>query len=586
MQIATLTLKDQTGVAPGAEVHSIKTPLIWDRWLGKWKETWSPGGGLPDVWYAITYQRGCFLLEYEVSNASIKVGQMYSAKPACGSTVTMQVHSAWEMVDPAPRTTPDHHPTKRLYCRRVAFYPKNKPNLRNLAMNLASGMFWDEWPTRKLSFGPLNLPLPKLSGNVAAFNEQLYAGRYIALKTALANQSYWTGDDGEDGILMHLGGRHPWGPIDRAAPGGSGTFHDTGWQDCLPFARFSLLAHQCVMERMWVAYHKSTGKPVSADDYGNPSPDYKPGSWDPNNHELPEFRGVQTSDVLPLPYDPAHHIRALRYGMAAYEMTGSPLCKRHLIVMAEQLRLAYPEKGPRPAYGYWPENLNNTIGFVQSNPHVGGPLFLGRILGWTAWAAAIRLKLAGRTPGWDNWAGMLVDLARTAAMPSGLIQRHYEPPKWADDKHDGAQSFEAGIFWPGIMAVARQTGQSIPGAAIDCASTLYRSMPILKYHGGRGPIHFVDVAHHDTATNNFAVIDVPMTGTPTDPANPGDSAHVDHYCAVLASLGGSPSVWLNAASTMGYTPSGSVQGKKAALESKTTINGEAFLLAQLQSLLG
>lgn len=584
MQLATITLKDHTGIVPGPESHAINTPRFWERWQGRWKETWSPGAGLPDVWYAIKEERGCILLEYEVSNAAIKVGQMYSARPVRDATITFQVHSDWILVDPAPRTMPTKHPTKRLHCRRLAFYPKSRPDLQSMAMTLAMGTLWSEWSTRKKAFGPLNLPLPTLANNVRTFNDQLYAARHLALKTALANQTTWTGEDGEDGVLMHINGYHPWGPLDRAAPGGSGIFHDTGWQDSVNFARYALLAHQCVMERMWVTYHKSDGRPVSCDDYGNPSPDYKPGSWDPNNHELPEFRGVQTSDVLPLPYDPAHHIRALRYAMAGYEMTGSPLCRRHLIVMAEQLRLAYPEKGPRPAYGYWPENLNNMLGVAQANPNKGGPLACGRILGWCAWAGAIRLKLAGHTPGWDSWANMMIQLAKTAAMPSGLVQRHYEPPKWADDKHDGAQSFEAGLFWPGVMAICKQMNQVVPAASIVCAETLYEDMPSLRYHGGKGPIHFVDVAHHDTATGNFDTIDHPMTGTPTDPANPGDSAHLDHYCALMASLGDPH--WLTINAPMGNTPASSPTHKRSILESKTSINGEAFLLAQLQSFLG
>ncbi len=576
MRIATITFKSLT-TPVFTETHDITTPWFWDRWLGNWKESWSPGGGLPDVWYAIKYEKGCILLEWEASNASIQIGQMYSAKPASLADLTFTTHPDWVLVDPAPRSLPRQWPTKRTICRRVAFHPKSRPSLYDTAWKLACGPLWDEWPTRKQGFGPLEMPLPDLAQNVQSFNDGLYAGRYIALKTALALQTTWTGDDGEDGILMHVNGRHPWGPTDRAAPGGSGVFHDTGWQSSESFARFALLAHQCVMERMWVAYHKGSGKNVSCDDYGNPSPDYKPGSWDPNNHELPEFRGVPNSDILPLPYDPAHHSRALRYGMAAYEMTGSPMCKRHLIGMAEQLRLAYPEKGPRPAYGYWPENLNNMLGVAQANPNKGGPLACGRILGWTAWAGAIRMKLEPPTQGWKDWSRMMLTLAKTATMPSGFIQRHYEPPKWADAAHDGAQSFEAALFWPGIWALSKQYGATVPVGAIDCACTMYRgSVPILKYHGGRGPIHFVDVAMHGGLP-----IDAPTSGTPTDPLNPGDSAHVDHYLALMSHETGS-TTWLDDAAGMGHTTSVSAAGKHAILTQKSSINGEAFLLAQYQ----
>lgn len=533
----------------------------------RWRETFTRG--TPDVWLA-TKRDSLFasltVFECELSNAragSYAYDAQVQIVPPRGYRIV------WECARPLPTVWP----TKRACLRRGCLLPVNRPDLEARATALARGGFRREWLTARFRFGPANMPMPDLTPAVQAQVSAQAASWWGGVVHALATGGTCTVEDSEDGPI--LPGWHDWrwhGPLARYAPGGSGIHFQAGWQQSLDWLHLALLQAELAHERCWHAL-RPDGTHITADDYADGALKYAPGSGDPVNDQLPGFSGY---DGIPLPYDPAHSIRGFRHAIALSEMMDSPMIRRSIASQAAQARLTYSERGAGPAYGYTPDNVRNLLTVAQASPGQGDGMKMGRMYGWAAWIIAQDGKVNGWTPGKRAWGQMLLDAAEAARMPTGICQRvtgSGPADVWWDPVFDTAQSFEAGIFSHGIVALARQMGVPEP-VVLPTRSLCGPDAPKWAYYSEVGPPHFVAVAPHGRAP--YPTI---TTGKGGSAVSPGDSAHMEALCALEASRGNLRALEWSA--TVGAVCSDS-KAKRALLETRTDLRATSSLLAQYQ----
>jgi hypothetical protein len=572
-QAPPTALTIHTSAGASTQAHQFALPLDS---TPAWTEAWSPGtAATPDAWCAVRPRGDIIEVEYEVSNGSLDPG--VPPRPGLsGVSVTVTAPAGYTIVDAAPRPAPTTLPLQRAFQRRLALVPTaSLPASLQTATNIAAGTMAPDWQRRRRAYGPGSLPLPALSPGQAAAMAQYDANALAGLRAALANGStfaYRVFGDGLTGAPVQ--GWRQWGEQDPAAPGGQGIDLSHGYQDSLHFARLAILASQCCVERQRFAVHRSDGRPLSADDYPDPTPNMHLDLAQP-----PEFAGVANNDILFDPFWTSHRIRSLRWMIAAHEMTGSPGALRAIVAESERLRLAFSEKGPAPSPGYEPPNARNFLIHGLANPHQGYPdVILGRNVAWPLWAAAYRLKAGpAPSPGFVLWCDMMVRAANATAMPTGICQRVHQVPQWCDAANDSFQAFEASLFWHGIYAVCAQRGRAVPQAALTAASSLYGgSLPILPYYGGWGPVHFPYVA-----ANGGAPYTALTTGQGSSPANPGDPAHVEAFLALAAGMTNDV-YWLDLSAYMGGSVYPTWQQKRAALEQADDLGWTAHLLARMQ----
>jgi hypothetical protein len=547
----------------------------------EWQSHWSPGGdNWPDIWCAYRQVGECIEVELEVSNASFTVGR--KARPGIAScTVSVSASTGWTLMQDLPRPWPNLWPTKRAAWRRFALYPSGRPNLRVEAGALARGSAlpspaWATW-------GPANMPLPALSASLTASLPPLWEAHYQGLRTALLTGAVmgWYAEDSED---SPRGKPNNWivhGPDNPGAPAGSGVYFSTGWQR-EPLAKYLLLMCQPCHERMWHAYDRATGRPIVVDDYGALTPKYSPGTHDPNNNDLPEFRDVPTNDMLPDPYDTAHRIRHDRYCIAAFELTGSPMARRMVYGAAAQCRLQWTERGdPHDQYRY---DLDAMFSRVQANPHQGlSGTYGGRSMGEPAFVIAAAKKFG--MSGGDDWAKMFCAFCDLAAPHHGVIQRaNGNPPKpdgtidvWYNATNDMAHSFEVPMLGIGALAVARQFGLPVPRQIATAMRSVFCDPALLRpyYSSNVGPWDYIYVAAHDGLSYDK------IPGGQTTPGSPeGDATHAELGCAIGESITGDPA-FIDAMCGVGL-PAADPHAKRVQLEAGTDLGWGAFALAQLQ----
>lgn len=340
---------------------------------------------------------------------------------------------------------------------------------------------------------PITLRLPRKRTFARRFGgPPLVARPDWNLNYGPARLDYELGDEAHDSedrrILPAVGPWRPWGPIAPDSPGGSGIDH--GYRKTEP--EFVYDAHLGCMDRAWVYYRYEDGEPllpIKGLDYDGS------GSSEPNG-ELPEYRDIPKNDGLPKPYDWAHYIRQIRYGIAANAQCPTPMVERHLRALAHHAVMAFSHRGPViDGPGYTARNIVTYRRMAQKSPHTGIPgTWMGRQMGWCAWAVR-----AAQPDFWlDSWYFDARHLCAQAAMPTGFIQRNgfdgidaERHGAWNNTGMDGAQVFE----WC-LLACAFANGDLTPDW-IKRGIRQINALPRLSYAGHESWSHFVDVAHRD-----------------------------------------------------------------------------------------
>jgi len=531
-----------------------------------WEEQWLPGR--IDIWVASRRQGSGWTVEYELS-ARANAPEMREVR----------------IMVPG-------------YARKDIEIGMNWPAGRSLSGRVGEELpLHPDWDERKKHFGPLNLKLPRIPDvtQQTAWAEAKLTG----LRAAIASRTK-TGfpiDDSLDGIYASHGDKDPawkgpwacWTMPDPGpgAPGGSGINYTTGWQDNEAYARLACEVEALAMGRMW-CFHNEDGSFYSVDQFRQPG-QVSPVCASEANIKPPAFGGqYDPNDPLWRPISISHYPRVLRYCQAAYEMTGSPLARRHLIQLAETARLQFTEWGPLATGGTWVAwNLTTWENLVQQHPAHSGlvaPQYgLGwdRNHGWMLWAAAMAKK-AGMpwTPGWEDWAQRMVGALTATQMQNGLFGRAYLAPF---PNEDVSAAMHEAILGIGLLAIHVQAGIAMPTVLPNHARTLYQQAPIGPYAGQVGPMHYLVVAPRggapvDTITSGHGE---PSVYPPTDT---GDPIGVETYLAAVISLTGDMSF---AASALQLgTPAPTQEQKVAQMIDPATAHmqryWQAYLLAQLQ----
>ena len=529
----------------------------------EWVEAWSAGP--LDVWIASRKQGASWTVEYELSARTL------TSKL---ETITLEL----------PGCAP----------KRIAVGMK-WPAGRGISGRIGEDLpLYADWQTRKQKFGPLEIKLPTIT-DVAAQAD--WATKKLAgLRAAIAarTSSGYPIDDTMDGIFAAQKDSPAWiGPWacwvapdpGPGAPGGSGINHTTGWQDNEPYARLACEIEALAMGRMW-CFHNADGSWYSVDQFREPGK-VSPNCTSEANIKPEAFGGSKDpTDPLWRPISISHYPRVLRYCQAAYEMTGSPLARRHLIQLAESARLQFSEWAQDSHGGGWIAwNLTSWEVLVAQNPPHSGliaPQFgqgWDRNTGWMLWAAA-EAKKAGMnwTPGWSDWAQRLVKALTTTQMENGLFCRAWIP---AYPKEDVCAVMHEALIGMGLLAIHVQAGIPIPSVLPKQAHTLYQEAPSGVYHGGVGPLHFLAVAPRNgqpykTITKGFS--------EPSLTTDPGDPIVAESYLAAVYALTKDES-FLQSALKFG-TPAATREQKLKQMQSPA--NGlmerywQAYLLAQMQ----
>lgn len=557
-------------VAVGPEIHEFVVG----------RQPWSAGGALlPDVWAHVRSVGSVIVADVEVSLASFVMGQ--KARTTVGAQVSVRCNPAWTLVHDCERPWPNVWYPMHAACRRYAMFPTANPELRPQAEALARGGYYRGWGANRLAYGPCGMPLPNLTSAQRSSMAARVSGWRAHLSAMLQARGPLGGvEDSQDGIFYQRDGWLPWGIQDRGTVGGSGIYFWTGNEQAPDSPAYCWLVACANHERRWHAYHRETGEVITAQDYGDPGPKYQEGTGDPNNGWLPEFAGVASNpDPLPLPFDASHSVRGFRHLIALSEMVDWPIVGRMLASQAAQFRLQYSDMGPHPQPGYTPPALRTSLEGVRANPGVGFfGLDSGRWHGWPAYliAQSVKKGCAINLP----WTNMLVDLAATAAMPSGIFSRAAADPGsiWYDPANDTAQAFEVPIFWSGAIGcavVSNRTSDPVFASMISAAANLYEVAPKWQYYGGNvGPPHFMYVAARGGAPYRA------IHGGKSSVQPPGDSTHSSTGLALAAAFG-DRSRWLKDSASMGAAFS-DWQSKMATLETWTDLRDDAGLLAQMQ----
>lgn len=573
------------GAAEVAIILPVPTSTTWSSDDPGSPSAWHPTA-LLDCWHSARKVGECIELEVEISHASFIPGRPARAWLPSAS-VSVSAGSGWGIVPDVARPWPSSWPTKRGAWRRYGLYPAGRPDLRGKAQVIARG---DMLPSPNFaSWGPLNMPIAELREDLAAslathwaeqviyLRETLSHGQNHYYKDANGNDAFsgWYAEDSADAPVNGPDRWVWWGPKNPDDPGGSGVFFSTGWQRCVEFARYALLACQPLHERMWLAYNRATGQPITVEDYGAVTPKYVPGTGDPNNDSLPEFRNVATSDPMPLPYDTAHRIRHDRYAIVAHEFTGSPMARRMVFNAAAQCRLQWTERGGTDQWCY---DLAAMYKRVQAAPHQGLlGTYGGRSMGEPALVIAAARKFGMQ--GGDDWAAMFLDFLEIGAPPHGVIQRAWEPSgAWSGGPHDLAHSFEVPMLEAGGLAIARQFKRPVPRQIALALRSVFCNPALLQpYESSNvGPWNYLHVGAHDGAS--YAKL---VDGQTTPGSKPGDATHAEFGCALGYSATKDPA-FLEAMATVGL-PAPSVEAKKAQLEAASGLDWSSYALGQLQA---
>jgi hypothetical protein len=468
---------------------------------------------------------------------------------------------------------------------------------------------WD--PTEA---GPLDMRLPDISDSAAVAST--FTTRLATLRACIASGRAGLStancefEDSQDGI--NPGGISPWeGPFacwgsrdgGIGAPGGNGIFHPWGWQNCVEYARFACEVEAVAMTRMWVCV-KTNGAHASVDDYAPGAAPYV------DDNSMDRLSGWDSgTDLLMHPQQTSHLVRVMRYVGAAWEMTRSPMAKRHLIQLAEMARLMWSERGAivdvpgsfiaRNFATYeWMvyHEHNGTARPIHTGTFTGmKDVALDRSQGWVMYAAAMAKK-AGMTlsSGWIDWSSRYIAAFTYSQMPNGLFSRSCMPD-WATTADptghpataDISAAMHEAIIGIGFAALSYQTGASSLAATVAHATALYNNpnANMIKYYNGQyGPWHWVKTGTNDGV--NYASPGTPSSSVSVDATcsfgydamdltNPGDPAHSETEIAVAYKLTGDYT-WAERGLLFGFQYA-SIPLKLAAMEANLSLDGPTVI---------
>lgn len=557
-----------------------------------WTETFAAHNGSIDVWTAVRLRAGVLQVEYQLTCRQAVTLGVLTVIVAGAAPIVITVGREW----PAGRSLSGR------YGPEFELDP-----------------LWDPTAT-----GPLDMPVPDNTypGNDQAAINAFYTAGLADLRACIASgragnvNASCSLEETTDGI--NTGGNAPWeGPFPcwgvrdggLGSPGGDGIYHPWGWQNSVEYARYALEAEAAAMTRQWVCV-KANGDHASVDDYAG-----GPGHYSPyvDDNSLVRLAGWDSgTDLLMHPQQTSHYPRVLRMVGAAWEMTRSPLARRHLIQMAEMARFIQSERGEIVAVpGSFIAGNFATIEWVCYHNWDGSPrpiatgTFFGlkdrawqRLHGWTMYSAAIAKK-AGMpwTAGWTDWATRYIAALTYAQMPNGLFAAsvmpdfatNFDPVAFPATATMCASMHEA-ILGLGFAALSYQTGVANTALTVAHGTALYNNPNpgmVQPYYGGFGPYHWLRNGTNDGA--NYTSPGTPSTqltvdgtisvgfGEPSLPAFPGDPAHNETYIAVLHKLTADP-VWLARSLYFGRQPVPFTQAqKKIDMRGDHALSGEDFI---------
>lgn len=519
---------------------------------------------------------------FAVGNTSIVRGDAARSRPTTSATISVSPGAGWEVGWDCLRSMPDVFPTGREFYRRLVLFPKDQPQLKARAENIAQGTFSHNWAARQRAYGATAMPLPTLGTAQAAAIWNLDAQRLGMLRNALVNGTPIWIDDTQDGPVLLVGrGWRPHGPSDPGDVGGTGIYFHTGWRQNPNDLKLAVLMAECEHERMIRWCDRATGRIIDQSDYPTPTPD----TWGLYKG-LPELAPVRSSpDLLPPAYDFAHLIRGFRRSLQVALQADCPMAKRSVAGVAATERLRFSERGvPNTGGGYNPVNFRVLLDEATLHPGKGiwGSTF-GRQIAWAVFASANDMLLSGERPGHRPFMHAYLEIARLAGMlgtgafqkgrggqfPSGLAPNG-QPANYE-------QMFEGGIRSQAIASAARVLGEPLPACTLRWIDEVFGAgtqLARLSGGGTTGPVHFI-------ATSDAGVGIYPNL---TYGSGGGDAAHNLASIALAAHLDPTNrSAWVERGRLYG-TAYSTVADKVAALTAPnaTILDWDAAWLAQAQ----
>jgi hypothetical protein len=423
------------------------------------------------------------------------------------------------------------------------------------------------WNRRRLKYGPLDMRLPDIPD---VGNQQTDASlRLTALRNAIETRNTCFVENVVDAITSWDGPFPCYLPPDPGpgVPGGAGIFPARGWQNCEAYAQLACEIEAIAMSRMW-AFYNVDGTPHGVDNYTGISPLVIP----EQNQKPPLWAG---EDTLALPVADSHIIRILSWCIAAWEMTGSPLARRHIIQIAEQLRLKWSEKGVTNTNPNWvPYTLSQWEMYSIANPGQGG--WWDRRHGWLAWMAAMLNKLGYWSRGWQDWSGRLLTSIHRSQMPNGMFNSSLRED--VSTTQNVAASMHESIVAVGALALCNRLGRRVQNWQIRHADVLLGSAPRGPYYGQMGPMHFLFVGDVDQPA--YAEITTGI-GEPSAGENVGEIAHMEMYLACLHKVTGNDD-WLQRSLLYGKVADSTLEKHLAMLAENDVLvrNFNAYLLGR------
>jgi hypothetical protein len=525
----------------GGEVHAFELQRLFT--LASWREEpFSPGAALGDAWCASTRVGATWCVELELSTRrAFWCDRVEVAGPA-GLERTIQVGMVW--------------PAARLLAFRLGAELPMHPS----------------WRRRRTHFGPNQMPLPAVDFAAQAL---LYEARLSQLRAALASRGTCTNEGALDGILSWTGPFPCWGQRDPGpgAPGGEGISFTTGWQGVPAFARYAAEAGAAAVSREW-AFYKADGTPVLPEDFDD---GYQPEVRSEAGWKLPAWADVMP-DPLPLPQSLSHASRVYRWCDAAWEMTGSPLARRGIVLGAQHALLELSHRGQvinEP--GNVSQNLSTQEALSLLLPGQG--LAWNRAHGHAGLRVAMAWRMGLRSASVRDWGVRLcAAMERSSTVPGCVTSAVI--PEGAEGQRV-TQGFHEDIAALGARALARAMGFVAPSFSVRIAESLYmRTFPVGDYYGAVEPLHYPWVAPQ----GGPPYLELTQgNGHPALPGHPGGPSYGDVLLAVLAHELDDHN-YLDATLRFGV-PQDTLTEKRQALEAEQDVgtrNAQAFLLAALQ----
>lgn len=521
-----------------------------------WQETWLPG--TVDIWLAHRKVQGGYQVEWELSTRA--------EVPFVGAFI-VQVPGLVEKIIVVSR----QWPAGRRLCGRLG-----------VELDL-----WDHW-TKPGGFaerhGPLEWPVPAVSDiedqrtwSTTKLNE---------LRAALNAHTTCQIEGFEDGIQAWDSAWPSWGNPSSIGPGGgSGIYFMDGWRNCVEYARLAAECSSTAMMRQW-AFHNADGTHLSVDQYAAPS---QPIVQIESPQKPPPFN--VGADTLHNMLSTSHYIRIGRRLISTYEMTGSPMARRHLESLAQIGRLEFSERSGiytlENGSGFTAANLASyenrsiAVGSDAQLSMLSDYVYWDRHIGWLMWFVA-QAKKSGMawTPGWQNWAERAIACMNRNQQPNGLIARARHPSLPSD--RTIAPSMHEAIMGMGTIALSKQTGIAVPGFELNHAKALYRTDSLKQnYFSQIGPYHFIDVGTYGASPSNPVTTGFAEQSIPTEP---GDPSHNEAYLAAMW-FRSRDSRWLTDALEYGVTQA-STAAKRAymqALNNGSNIDDRQWVMPLLSA---